>query len=43
MQKREEIDVQYVSTNDQLADPLIKALSKNKFKGLIEQYGLSDE
>lgn len=43
MQRREEINVQYVSTNNQLADPLTKALSKDKFKGLVEQYGLSDE
>lgn len=42
MQRKEEIDVKYVSTDNQLADPLTKPLSKDKFESLIGQYGFSD-
>lgn len=43
MQKEQEIDVQYVSINYQLADPLTKAFSKDKFKDLVEQFRLYDD
>jgi len=42
MYKKQEVDVQFVSTNNQLADHLTKSLSKDKFKYLIEQYRLYD-
>ena len=42
MQKRGEVDVEDVSTNEQLADPLTKSLTKDKFRSLFEQYGLQD-
>lgn len=39
-QKNKEINVQYISTNDQLADTLTKPLSREKFQGFRLCYGI---
>lgn len=36
MQQIKEIDVEYVSTKEQLADPLTKALPRDTFKSLVD-------
>lgn len=39
-QQSGEIDVRYISTNNQLADALTKPLSKEKFQGFRLSYGI---